>query len=78
MSNKIKLQGRDKVWFYRPAWYWHGLSTLVPVYIGNSEDYCATLMIGWTVTGRVIIGLKRHRWVRINRAMVCGKCYFLA
>lgn len=47
----------SRIWFYRPSLYWHGLSTLSPVYRGHDEHARWTLMLGWTVTGRIVIAL---------------------
>lgn len=48
---------RPRIWFYRPQWYWHGWSTLLPVHRGNDEWDRWTLMFGWTITERVVIAL---------------------
>ena len=45
------------IWFWKPCWYWHGLSTLVPFLYGHDEYARRTIMLGWTITGRVIIAL---------------------
>ena len=47
----------NRVWFWKPQWYWHGWTTLLPAYIGHDEYARRTLLIGWTVTGRIIIAL---------------------
>ena len=47
----------SRIWFWGPQWYWHGWKTLVPFYMGEDEYGRRTLMLGWTVTGRVIIAL---------------------
>lgn len=46
-----------RFWFYRPQWYWHGWSTLLPIYRGHDEFARWTLVVGWTITGRVVIAL---------------------
>lgn len=46
-----------RIWFYRPQLYWHGWSTLLPVARGHDEYARWTLMIGWTITGRIVIAL---------------------
>ncbi len=48
-----------RVWFYRPSWYWHGWSTLLPIYRGHDEFARWTVVLGWTITGRVVIALRR-------------------
>jgi len=50
---------RERVWFYRPQWYWHGWRTLVPFYRGGDEWDWHTVVLGWTVTGRVVIATGR-------------------
>jgi hypothetical protein len=55
-----RLREADKgsrVWLWKPQWYWHGWSTLNPVFIGHDEYARRTLMLGWTITGRIIIAL---------------------
>lgn len=47
----------DRVWFWKPQWHWFGWKTLIPVYYGHDEYARQTIMLGWTVTGRVIIAL---------------------
>lgn len=48
-----------RVWFWKPSWYWHGWRTLLPWYIGGDESGRRTLLLGWTVTGRVIVAISR-------------------
>lgn len=48
---------KPRVWFYRPCLYWFGWKTISPIYIGGDEWNRWTLMLGWTVTGRVVIAL---------------------
>lgn len=47
----------DRVWFWKPCWYWFGWRTLVPFFYGHDEYARRTLLLGWTVTGRVIFAL---------------------
>lgn len=47
----------DRVWFYRPQWHWWGWRTLIPFYFGGDEYNRRTIVLGWTVTGRIIIAL---------------------
>lgn len=49
----------SRVWFWRPCWYWHGWRTLLPVYFGGDECGRRTVLLGWTVTGRVIVAVSR-------------------
>lgn len=46
-----------RAWFYRPQWYWHGWKTLLPIYRGHDEYARWTVVLGWTVTGRVVVAL---------------------
>lgn len=50
---------RPRVWFYPPEWYWFGWPTLLPVQRGYDEWDRWTLMLGWTITGRVVIALRK-------------------
>lgn len=43
-----------RVWFYRPQWYFSGWS---PVWRGHDEYGRWTLVVGWAVTGQVVIAL---------------------
>jgi hypothetical protein len=51
---------KPRVWLYHPEWYWHGWSTLWPVRYGSDEWGRWTVMLGWTITGRVVIALWRY------------------
>jgi hypothetical protein len=51
------LGHRSRVWFWKPQRYWFGWKTLVPVYRGHDEHSRWTIMLGWTITGRIIIAL---------------------
>lgn len=46
-----------KVWFWRPSWYWFGWDALLPFNRGHDEFSRSTVVLGWTITGRVIIPL---------------------
>lgn len=50
---------RARVWFWKPCWYWHGWTTLIPFFRGGDEYDWHTIGFGWTVTGRVIIATRR-------------------
>lgn len=50
---------RERVWFYKPSRYWYGWRTLVPFERGGDEYDWHTIVLGWTITGRVIIALRR-------------------
>ena len=47
----------ERIWFYQPQWYWHGWSTLTPIARGHDDIARWCIMLGWTITGRVIIPL---------------------
>lgn len=46
-----------RVWLWGPQWHWFGWQTLSPVYFGYDEFYRRTVVLGWTITGRVIVAL---------------------
>lgn len=48
-----------RVWFWAPCWYWYGLATLWPIHFGGDEWGRRTLLLGWTVTGRVVVAISR-------------------
>lgn len=48
---------KNRIWFWKPQWYWFGWKTLVPLYYGHDEFARRTFMFGWTITGRVIIAV---------------------
>lgn len=50
---------RERVWFWKPEWYWYGWRTLIPFYRGGDEWDWHTICLGWTVTGRIIIATRR-------------------
>lgn len=56
----------ERVWFWKPSWYWFGPRTLVPFTTGSDEWGWHTVVLGWTITGRVIIA-----WRKCPRT---GKC----
>ena len=44
-----------RLWFYRPAFHWFGPRTLLPVFFGWDEYDWHTVVLGWSVTGRMVI-----------------------
>lgn len=50
-----------KPWFYKPQWYWYGWKTLLPISLGNDEWCRYDLVLGTTITGRIIIPLWGHK-----------------
>ena len=57
MSTKRPLSHR--VWFWKPQLHWFGWRTLVPFYRGGDEWDWHTIVLGWTITGRVIFATRR-------------------
>lgn len=55
----MKRPIKERVWFWAPQWYWFGWKTLVPIRFGGDEYDWHTIMLGWTVTGRVIVATRR-------------------
>lgn len=52
----LLLRQSDRTpWAWRPQWHWHGWQTLLPLMLGHDEYARRTLVIGWTITGRLII-----------------------
>lgn len=49
----------ERVWFWKPSWYWFGPRTLVPFTTGSDEWDWHTIVLGWTITGRVIIATRK-------------------
>ena len=47
-----------RVWVYAPELHWYGWRTLIPLYRGHDEYARRTLVIGWTVTGRIVIAYR--------------------
>lgn len=50
---------RARVWFWKPQWHWFGKRTLIPFARGGDEWDWHTIVLGWTITGRVIIATRR-------------------
>ena len=46
-----------RIWFWKPQWYWFGWKTLIPFMYGHDECARRTLLLGWTITGRIIFAL---------------------
>lgn len=51
---------KPRVWFYRPQLHWRGWRTLLPLSRGGDEFWRTTLVIGWVVTGQVVVALWYH------------------
>lgn len=55
---RVLIKQRDRTpWFWKPQRYWFGWKTLIPFAYGHDEYARRTLLLGWTVTGRIIIPL---------------------
>jgi hypothetical protein len=52
-----KARRAARIWFYRPELWWRGWKTFIPIQLGHDEYARRTLLLGWTVTGRVVIPL---------------------
>ena len=57
-----------KPWSIKPQWHWFGWSTLLPVTFGGDEYCRTTLVLGYTITGRIVIPLWSHSEAS------CGEC----
>lgn len=42
-------------WIYRPRLYWSGWRSLSPLAYGSDEWHRWTLVLGWHITGQVVI-----------------------
>lgn len=49
---------RARIWFWKPELYWFGRKTLLPFGTGGDEFDWHTIVLGWTITGRVIIAVR--------------------
>jgi len=58
MSSALEVaRAKSRVWFYAPQFYWFGVGTLSPILINHDEYARRTLVIGWTITGRIIFAI---------------------
>lgn len=59
MSSDLLRTARRKarIWFYQPQMHWFGPWTLSPFDYGHDDLSRRTLVIGWTITGRIVIPL---------------------
>lgn len=53
---RVKRPLRSRIWFRRPTWYF---STWRPMWTGGDEYDWHTLVIGWNVTGQIIMATRR-------------------
>lgn len=49
---------RSRFWFYRPTLYWYGWASLRPFWFGGDEFNWHTLVIGWNLTGQLVIATR--------------------
>lgn len=54
----LRKHRKSRMWLYAPSLHWHGLSTLLPICFGHDEFSRRTVMIGWTITGRLVIATR--------------------
>ena len=58
MSKALQAaRAKSRVWFYAPQFYWFGIGALSPVMVNHDEYARRTLVLGWTITGRIIFAL---------------------
>ena len=73
-----------RVWFWAPQWHWFGWGALLPFHRGEDEHGRVTLVLGWTVTGRVVVALcecsnplcvaYRETLAQQDAAVACSPC----
>lgn len=51
------------VWWYSPEWAWFGWRGLWPIALGGDEYGRRTLVLGWLVTGRVVVAISRSGYL---------------
>jgi hypothetical protein len=49
---------KSRIWAYRPELYWFGWRTLLPLRTGADEYLRHTVVLGWTITGRIVIAYR--------------------
>lgn len=60
MADRVDHEGwRDRIWFWKPQLHWFGWRTLIPFQTGGDEFGYRTIVLGWTVTGRIIIAVQK-------------------
>lgn len=52
---ELRTARKSRFWFYRPEWYADGWS---PIYRGHDEHSRRTVVIGWPITGRIVIATR--------------------
>ncbi|MFE6966871.1 hypothetical protein ACFVAJ_17305 [Agromyces sp. NPDC057679] len=65
-----QLPDQGRLWFWRPQRHWFGWKTLIPVRFGHDEFARQTILLGWTVTGRMIIAIRDCRSVDCYRESI--------
>lgn len=54
---KVNRIPKSRVWFDRAEWYWYGWRTLLPVHFSHDEYARRTFVVGWTITGHIVMAL---------------------
>ena len=49
---------KERVWFYKPEFYWYSWRGLKPIWFGDDEFHWKTIVIGWNPTGQIVIALR--------------------
>ena len=57
-ANAPRFPVTERIWFYRPEWYWYGWKTLIPIWRGHDDQARWTVVLGWTITGQIVIAVK--------------------
>lgn len=48
-----------KIWLWLPELYWYGPKCLIPVFLGGDEFNRHTIVLGWPITGYIIIAYRK-------------------
>lgn len=52
----IRRPWRERVWFHKPIWDFYRWS---PVWLGDDEYHYQTIVIGWHITGQIVIAFRQ-------------------
>lgn len=74
---EVMLGKPVKIWFYKPTLYWFGWKTLLPFARGGDEWCRRTLVIGWSLTGQIVIPLWYCKGCDGCGGMVDGGAWFV-
>lgn len=61
-----KVHAMRRIWLYPPEWHWYGWRTFLPYFFGTDEYRRRTVMLGWTITGRIVIVYGRQAVLRLT------------